>query len=154
MINWFLNFYINIQVAGQIVMVNITNLITHCEGYMNSGEQRLNTRLGRRDAHVWLAGVAQAMFVLSPRWIKRNSASRLFVYTVCFHFIWSPSITSQYHSKHHTMLICRTGFHHTLWYAYTEIGVLCCSARPEVCVLSATLPCSFFFRLSSPTSNS
>ena len=37
MINWFLDFYINIQVAGQIVMVNITNLITHCECFTGQG---------------------------------------------------------------------------------------------------------------------
>lgn len=62
MINLFLNFYINIQVAGQIVMVNITNLITHCEGYMNRGEHRLNTHLGQEDTNILMAGVVHYMF--------------------------------------------------------------------------------------------
>lgn len=63
MINLFLNFYINIQVAGQIVMVNITNLITHCECYTNRGEHRLNTNPRRQqDTDILMAGVAYFMF--------------------------------------------------------------------------------------------
>lgn len=41
-------------------------------------------------------------------------------------------------------LLVRQGFI-ICWYAYTvnlSIWVLCCMAHPEVCVLSATLPCS------------
>lgn len=57
------------------------------------------------------------------------------------------SLTSQYHSKHHTALICRTGFHHLLICIYCKNPRMSVAAHPEVCVLSAPLPLQLFFTL-------
>lgn len=154
MINLFLNFYINIQVAGQIVMVNITNLITHCECCTDRGEHWLNTHLRQFDDRCCILCV----FCRITAYYAKVQISASFLsfpfppfYSVCFHVIWCWN--SEHRLAVPTALCLFAGQGIIIyWYAYTvtlrmtAVVLLCCVARHIVrCVSCQLLSLAAFF---------